>query len=90
MLSLVGATLAQTSALTDLARAYQYLSKETGDDSRKRYRTLTEILSSLHETVAKGEEVSFELGEIQRWLHANLPEVSDGVAQAWNAMTWKN
>ncbi|KAI0687477.1 hypothetical protein C8Q76DRAFT_803433 [Earliella scabrosa] len=80
MLSLVGATLAQTSACTDLARAYQYLSKQAGSESLNAYRTLTTILTSLHEGVERGHEVSSELVDIQRWVLGNVPE---DIVKAW-------
>ena len=74
MLQRVGATESQVAAVTDLARAYQFLSKNKQYPDV--YLTLTKIIKSLHETVGENYEVTSELEEVRRWLHDNIPSVS--------------
>ena len=73
MLERVGATESQVAAVTDLARAYQFLSKNPQYPDL--YLTLTKIIKSLHESVGENYEVTSELGEVRRWLHENIPSV---------------
>ena len=73
MLERVGATESQVAAVTDLARAYQFPSKNPQYPDL--YLTLTKIIKSLHESVGENYEVTSELGEVRRWLHDNIPSV---------------
>ena len=74
MMERVRATESQVAAVTDLARAYQFLSGNK--DYPDVYLTLTKILKSLHETVGEAYEVTSELKQVRQWLHDNIPSVS--------------
>ena len=74
MMERAGASEAQVSAVTDLARAYQFLSKN--NQYPDVYVTLTKIIKSLHEAVGENYEITSELEQVRGWLHENMPKVS--------------
>lgn len=73
LLEQVGASIPQASAVTDLARAYQFLSKESAYINL--YVSMTQQVKSIQMAAAQGEEISQELSALREWLYETLPKV---------------